>query len=49
MQVPGVQDIKTVSEVAPDVIDQPLDLAFVVALTRSAEPVVEQVMALKLS
>jgi len=53
MQEPGIQGVKAVGdrqrrhEVAPDVSDQSLHLAFVVALARPAEPVVEQIMALQ--
>ena len=36
-------------EVAPRITDQPFDLALVVALARSAEPVLEQVMRLQLA
>src|SRR4029453_1941400 len=32
-------------EVGPGILDQGLDLAFVVALTRTAKPLLEQVMA----
>lgn len=34
-------------EVAPDIADQPLHLAFVIAFTRQAKPVREQVVALQ--
>jgi hypothetical protein len=53
MQEPGVQGVKAVRhrqrrhELTPDIADQPLHLAFVVALTRPAKPVVEQIMALQ--
>jgi hypothetical protein len=53
MQKPRVQGVKAVSdgqrrhEVAPDIADQALHLAFVVALAGTPEPVIEKVMALQ--
>ena len=53
VEEPRVERVETVRdgqrrhEVAPDISDQPLDLALVVALARSAKAVVEQVMALE--
>jgi hypothetical protein len=43
----ALRDGKGRHEVAPDITDQPLHLALVVALAGPAEPVVEQVMALQ--
>ena len=51
----GVQRLEAVEhgdqhqEVAPRIADEPLDLALVVALARSTEPILEQVMRFQLA
>ena len=52
---PGIQGRKALKarkrdqEVAPDIADQPLDLALVVALAGATKPVLEQIMRLQLT